>query len=1126
MTTRTSSVYAAEDWKKIYTTFKDADFESYDFETLRKTMIDSLRANYPEDFNDYIESSEYIALVELIAFLGQSISFRVDLNSRNNFLELADRKDSVLKLARTLSYIPKRAKSSSGLLKITTVSTTEDVYDGFGTNLRNKTVRWADQTNTDYMEQFSAIINAALVNNQRFGRPAARKDLLGIRTEQYTVNTLARDVPVYSFNAGINSRSMDFEVVNASIASNDFVYEPAPTQGSQFNLLYRQDGRGANSVNSGFFVYFKQGKLETADFVLNESLPNRIVNIETTNVNNDDVWLYQLGPDNRPSAEWTAVPNVSGENIAYNSLSSEQRDVFAVNTQVRDAIQLVFGDGVFANVPYGNFRVYIRRCNGQEYMVTPADMQNISVEMNYTDKQGQTHTLTLGLALQYTVKNSTASETIASIKQNAPNHYYAQSRMINGEDYNVFPATKYTNILKVKSINRVSSGISRYLDTRDVSGRYSTTDIFGADGALYEETGLDSFVFEWSNTSDILQAARNQLLPLINNVSMRHFYLSNYSRFSTFQFPIHWVTVTSSTNQVTGHFRNSNDAVVGLGWAGTDDERYISNSCLIKFTVPDPDTQYFDANNNIVSKPAGYVLQPNESTYRWTTVVNVVDTGTAQGSGVLGNGLGPVTLSNKIPTGANLEEIIPVFNMQIALDAEIIEQVQLSKNFGLRYDQLTSRWVIIAEENLDADAAWSTAYAGDTTESNLDASWLARFETDGDVYTVFARKLEYFFESERNTRFLFDPRNRVFDITSGKTIQDTISVLGINRQSQSNDPIGPDVELGLHAPVVESDGYVDSRRVKVTYTDKDFDAVVDDPDVFKTIVGTNDLVFFIPTNDGYASRNLINVSQGAIIDTYATPADARASSQWNQYAVGTVFKTTDTYYYKADAVAVDVDAALIELDTRHGRAGLKFHYVHASASDKRIDPAPTNIIDMYVLTKQYDTEYRQWIQDPTGTIVEPSMPRAGDLETQFKELHLAKATSDSVLLNPAHFKPLFGQKADSRLRASFKVVKNSAENVTDTEVKSSIISAINEYFAIDNWDFGETFFFSELSAYLHTALKSLVSSIVIVPLDPSMRYGELQEIVCQPHEIFIAAVGANDIEIIDSITAAKIRANF
>ena len=70
-TTRQSNLFASEDWKKVYQSFRDIDFQSYDFETIRKSMVDYLRTYYPEDFNDFIESSEYIALVDLIVFVNQ-----------------------------------------------------------------------------------------------------------------------------------------------------------------------------------------------------------------------------------------------------------------------------------------------------------------------------------------------------------------------------------------------------------------------------------------------------------------------------------------------------------------------------------------------------------------------------------------------------------------------------------------------------------------------------------------------------------------------------------------------------------------------------------------------------------------------------------------------------------------------------------------------------------------------------------------------------------------------------------------------------------------------------------------------------------------------------------------------
>ena len=113
-----TKLLVAEDWKKLYQSFRNADFKSYDFETLRRTMINYLRANYPEDFNDYIDSSEYIALIDLIAYLGQNLSFRVDLNARENFLETAERRDSILRLAKLINYNPKRNVAAKGFLKI------------------------------------------------------------------------------------------------------------------------------------------------------------------------------------------------------------------------------------------------------------------------------------------------------------------------------------------------------------------------------------------------------------------------------------------------------------------------------------------------------------------------------------------------------------------------------------------------------------------------------------------------------------------------------------------------------------------------------------------------------------------------------------------------------------------------------------------------------------------------------------------------------------------------------------------------------------------------------------------------------------------------------------------------
>ena len=146
-TDRQNRLLLAEDWKTIYQSFRYADFQSYDFDNLRRTMITYIRENYPEDFNDYIESSEYLALIDLIAFLGQNLAFRTDLNARENYIETAERRESILRLARLISYNANRNIAANGLLKIESISTTEDVIDANNNNLSNQTVIWNDATN-------------------------------------------------------------------------------------------------------------------------------------------------------------------------------------------------------------------------------------------------------------------------------------------------------------------------------------------------------------------------------------------------------------------------------------------------------------------------------------------------------------------------------------------------------------------------------------------------------------------------------------------------------------------------------------------------------------------------------------------------------------------------------------------------------------------------------------------------------------------------------------------------------------------------------------------------------------------------------------------------------------------
>ena len=523
LTTRQTRILAAEDWKKIYQTFREADFVSYDFETLRKTMIDYLKLNYAEDFNDYIESSEFIALVDLIAFLGQSLAFRADLNARENFIDTAERRESILKLAKLISYNPKRNTASSGFLKVNAISTTEVVYDSDGTNLSNQIITWNDLGNQSWYEQFVTIINASLISQQVFGRPAHSQNINNIKTDEYNINLISDRLPVYKFNKLVNGVSTDFEVVSGTSEGRSYVYEVDPDINKPFNFFYRSDRNGNGSPNTGFFFFFKQGSLSSLDFEIAEMISNKTVDVNVNNINNNDVWLYKLNDYNRVEEKWEQVQSTLGINVINNQLSN--RNIYQVNSLENDQISLVFGDGTFSNIPLGIFRIFYRTSIGTSYKITPDEMSNVEISIDYTSRSGRTETLTIKAGLKHTVANASARESIAEIKQKAPQHYYTQNRMITGEDYNIFPYTAYENIKKIKAINRTSSGLSRYLDVLDTTGKYSSTNIFGQDGALYYEKTTESFTISFNNRFDVTRFVRNRLIPeIIENDDVMHLY--------------------------------------------------------------------------------------------------------------------------------------------------------------------------------------------------------------------------------------------------------------------------------------------------------------------------------------------------------------------------------------------------------------------------------------------------------------------------------------------------------------------------------------------------------------------------------------------------------------------------
>ena len=1200
-----SKLLVAEDWKKVYQSFKNSDFKSYDFETLRRTMISYLREKYPEDFNDYIESSEYIALIDLIAYLGQNLSFRVDLNARENFLETAQRRDSILRLAQLINYNAKRNQPANGFLKLTAVSTTDNVFDANGSNLANSVIAWNDVSNINWYQQFITILNSAMPGNVTFGKPYDKKTINGIPTEQYKFNSANTDVPVFGFSKTIGGISTPFEITSCEFTGKNTIYESTPKPADQFSFVFRNDSKGSASANSGFFVHFRQGTLNLTTFNLDAPVPNEIVGVNASDINNSDVWLWQLDANGNYTTPWSKVDALTGNNVIYNSLNNQERNIYAVITRNSDQIDLNFADGLFGNLPKGQFVLFYRQSNGLKYSVKPEQVNGVQITLPYFNKIGQKHQLSLTFSLQYTVNNSESAESDANIKLKAPQAYYTQNRMITAEDYNIAPLTAGADIVKIKSVNRISSGISKYYELSDVSGKYSGTNIFGDDGAIYQEDRTLSLEFSYANKNEIFATVINRIIPIAESAGMRNFYFNYWPRPSLSDPTVLWNQSTKSTNQSTGYFTEPfAQSVLQTGIFSAGNLQYVEPGSLIKF-VP-PVGQYFLPNGNLTT-----VSDSSTKDFKWVKTALVIGDGSYGGQGNLPDGTGPVILTQNVPTGATASEVIPPFDsvFSYSLQSDIVNLCLANRNFGISFAEDTRSWYVINDTDLDLSDEFSTTFQKDTSNTNRDSSWLFAFVWNGISYEVKYRITDYIFESKQDTSFYFDGTTKNYDFTKNTLVKDQIKILGTNQSPVnygnaivaitntaslgqvtefsilnkgkgyvstpeikvdgnttgyfvpiiknggidsivivnsgtgydsllsvvsidasdsefSTLPLGNDYGWQIDGNVVEADGYVEPKKVRISFLDEYEDSQIENPDAFKDIVaptsnsaqtGFRDkFVYFKKSSDGLTYNIVDNGNILAYPNENEVPVSAKIDGQ--------LF-----YFYDKSVDVIKSYSSSMEssykLETdyfaRPGRQDLKFQYKHNSGDDRRLDPSKTNLIDIFVLTQSYDTVYRNWLV--TGSGGEPLPPTSSELEENYNStLEPIKAISDQLIYQPVKYKVLFGNQAGRNLQATFKAVRNTTRSTTENELKSRIMAGIEQFFALENWEFGQTFFFSELSTYIMNLMTPDITNFIIVP-KADVPFGSLYEIACQNNEIFINGATVSDIEIIDAITANQIK---
>ena len=710
-------------------------------------------------------------------------------------------------------------------------------------------------------------------------------------------------------------------------------------------------------------------------------------------------------------------------------------------------------------------------------------------------------------------------------------------------------------------------GHSRYIDINDPTGTVKNVNVFGDDGLFYKDPNFslnsDELTGTVVDTTSINFIIENILSPLLQKIQVRNYYYDNYKTAvegykgaGFYQMDndsvnrVYWMTLPSSGSSSTGYFyinntgNQNNDAVTVFNNPNSSNEK-------LGFIRPGSKIEFVDSYDNTKVKI-------------WATVVSVRN----DGGMLTADTTGSIQLNKAIPKGYRARGVLPSFRTTLSADEKtaIKTKMENGEDFGIGYNYrdttlIKESWYTIDEVNINTTNDFTIQYNagfGGSTQSLSDTSWLVRATyvpststTTNPKYQFTVRGLDYVFESEKEVRFFYTDEYKNRSSVTGKAVRDTINLLDINKNKSvltdatSREKLDSPIVLGIVDGYIETDGYVDPKKVKVTNFDGDQDGLPDNPVAHDEVIDNTRYIFFesYQDYDGYtyykptANVTQVNTATEASVINGIVLITNDSDTSYNNFLwkgagdsiVGNLTKLPSTeggssFTKLTGALGSTTYKAYIGRKTTEAEK-FYFQYKHTAPRDQRVDPSVSNIIELIVLQNEYNTNVNNWFSGNGTSATFPVTPTSEEIRSAFPELESYKTISDQIVYSSAKFKLLFGPTADEQNQAVFRVVKIPGATYTDNQIKSEIISAVTQYFNINNWDFGETFYYSELAAYVHSRLATQISSVVIVPKDAEAKFGDLFQIRAASNELFFSTATVNQVEIVTGLTGSNLRSS-
>jgi hypothetical protein len=271
------------------------NYTNQDFFSLKSRLRDLIKEKFPDDFNDFVESSLGIMLMELWAFLADTITFKTDQMVNELFIDTVSEVENAFRLSRLVGFEPTPPIAARAWFSATinsVLATDLTIPGGLAINIvsENRPTNFelfpADADNNPIFDEDIIVPAGALVNttivgvegttyrdvfsgngaiNQTFtlsNGPViydnVRVDVDGIRWRR--VDYFTDDQPRREYRVEFDSDYQAFVVFGNNTAGL------IPSNGSQVEIIYRVGGGTIGNIITGFIDIQRNVEVSGFDF--------------------------------------------------------------------------------------------------------------------------------------------------------------------------------------------------------------------------------------------------------------------------------------------------------------------------------------------------------------------------------------------------------------------------------------------------------------------------------------------------------------------------------------------------------------------------------------------------------------------------------------------------------------------------------------------------------------------------------------------------------------------------------------------------------------------------------------------------------------------------------------------